>query len=133
MMAIDRFAFEVGFRRLEAAYGMAPNPQRMAVYLEDLGRYLTAESWQTMVQRAIHTRPQFPKVCELLEMLPRRNDIKSHRSMEQDWINNDCTVKECIEGVIWPKGLGNGVMRCPKCGRGPTGLPIYTGPVSARD
>lgn len=133
-MPIDKFAFEVGFKRLEAAYGSLVNTRRMAVYLEEMGKFLTPESWQAMVQRAIRTRPQFPKLCELLEMLGQRKEIGTLHSDEEHLINSNCRVEECIDGVIWVKnGPGRGVARCRICNRGPTGYPLYKGPVTLRD
>ena len=58
----------------------------------------------------------------------------------EQWINDDCKIKECIGGFISFENHGcSTVARCPKCDRAKnqqgdlmTGIPVYKGNITLR-
>ena len=58
----------------------------------------------------------------------------------EQWISDDCKIKECTDGVIIYDNAGySTVARCPKCNRARnqqgdlmTGIPVYKGNITLR-
>lgn len=132
-MSISKSAFEAEFRKLWDSLGPGTklNLRRMDAYFEELGDFLDEASWARIVTHVRRTHDVFPKIPTLLDIITPR--ARTTKSPEQEFIDDDCKVIECIGGVIRIERDGySAVARCPRCDRGPGGLPVYRGVVTLR-
>lgn len=131
-MTISKVDFEIGYKKLEAAFGVSINKRRLDAYFEELEQDLNEISWSNIVHKAVRTSSAFPKLSEILEMIGPRPSGKRTKPGDE-FLDDDCKVVECIGGVISYENAGYvTVARCPRCDRGPGGIPRYRGSVTLR-
>lgn len=135
-MPISKPMFEIGYKKVEVAFGMRHNVRRMDIYFGELEELLEEGAWIKIVKNIIRCQLIFPKVPELIGMVYESNKSTYSGTSDDDWINDDCTVKECFGGLIHIDVEGYiTAWRCPECNRWPNNKipPRYNGLVKLRN
>lgn len=147
--------FEIGYKNLCEAYGKRFTKEQCRVYFDDIGPRIDLSQWGGVVRAWRRSSETFPKICELVVATSgeKKEDVEDPMLA---WLNGDCQVKECVDGlipVLWPDGgvpvpiltmtdeatrMGPGSelsLGCPRCRRYKTFIPRmreYHGTITLR-
>jgi len=92
--------FELPFRRLAMAFGLAFSKERCTVYYDRM-RKLEVARWTDMVRHWTETGGTFPKIADLVRMREfKGTEDGPAEDPTQEWLTHDCIAVECVDGLV---------------------------------
>jgi hypothetical protein len=109
--------FSAGYNRIAAAHGKnvdtAAEARRKEVYCDELAPVIDPKDWPGIVAHMVRAE-RFPTLAEMSAAIPRNKPDDRYELTR--WVNSDCVVIGCIDGLIFVPRL-NSSFRCEACNR----------------